>query len=487
MAQNKKFNDSLLVDQISGAFVTQINTARDIAMNTALDKQDYVFKYALEQLYKVRDFVSKPNNILGSMQTKHGEVAEQLEVGIRNAQQVLNQNVSNNNTFSATFDGVGRLAPEDYLIDGVQVQSKFINGINNNLTHVLDHMKKYTEFSRGENNSYYHIPKDTYEIITRINNGEDVPELSKRTINAIKDKVLTIELESGKPFSEVVQPGMSTYAEPQLGNVEQTLNNHEGRLDAENKEIKDNIISDHRPSLAEAGQAALIGGAVGASLSLTTALYVKYKQGKTPFSGNFNADDWKEVGIDTSKGAAIGAISSAAIYGLTNYAEIGAPFAGAIVSAFKGVSALVAEYNQGKISFEEFYQMGLVICSESAIVGTCTAIGQTMIPVPILGAVIGSIAGKILCESAKYLSSKIQARMDKELVEFKKKIDESSIKLLDEIDRKFDHLGKLTVAAFDFSNNEKLVLSSIALAQEYGVANDEIIHNHDELDAFMLG
>ena len=90
---------------------------------------------SLQHIENVRDFVSDPRAILGSIQTKHGEIAEHIEVEIRNARDVLNHIKP-----SATFEGVGRTAPEDYLIGASQVQSKFINGAGKSLDHVLEHL-----------------------------------------------------------------------------------------------------------------------------------------------------------------------------------------------------------------------------------------------------------------------------------------------------------------------------------------------------------
>ncbi|MGQ0439973.1 hypothetical protein ACT4UT_23845, partial [Bacillus sp. B-TM1] len=104
---------------------------------------------------------------MGSDKTKHGEIAEQVEVHVRNAYKIL----KGMNPL-ATFDGVGRTAPEDYLINGVPYQSKFINGVINNLTYVLKHMEKYNEF--GRDGSKYMIPKDIYDLVTRLRAGETV-------------------------------------------------------------------------------------------------------------------------------------------------------------------------------------------------------------------------------------------------------------------------------------------------------------------------
>ena len=44
---------------------------------------------ALEYIDTVRDFVGTPENILGSQLTKHGEIAEQVNVYFQNARNVI--------------------------------------------------------------------------------------------------------------------------------------------------------------------------------------------------------------------------------------------------------------------------------------------------------------------------------------------------------------------------------------------------------------
>ena len=62
----------------------------------------------MQEMQVVRDFVGTPENILGSSVTKHGEIAEQVNVAISRARDVLLGNVP-----SSTFEGVGRVAPID--------------------------------------------------------------------------------------------------------------------------------------------------------------------------------------------------------------------------------------------------------------------------------------------------------------------------------------------------------------------------------------
>ncbi|WP_067521897.1 hypothetical protein [Endozoicomonas ascidiicola] len=496
-----------LEDQLQAALVGQVNTGReelinhshqtiDNALQEGLNQQDRAFDFAMEQIEKTRSDIGNLGGILGRIDTKHGEIAEKVEVGIRNAQQALRQEAEKPEEFSATFEGVGRTAPADYLIDGIEVQSKFINGANNNLRHVLDHMDKHANFSRDD--SYHHIPKDTHEIILKVISGENVDGLSERSIRAIQEKVASIEALSGKPFEQIVQPGLSTYDEVQIIRVDETLDRHSDNITSENSVRKDNlesqadsdkrtVLEENQIDLGEMGKVALTGAAVGVAVSLTADIYKNYKAGKNIFAGDYDLDDWKRLGINTSKSAAIGGISSAAIYGLTNCAGMAAPFAGAVVTAVKGMSTLVAQYNAKEISMNELMDLGLILCSESAVVGICTAIGQTAIPVPILGAVIGSIAGKLVCFAVKKLMPSMKEKMANQLAAYNAQLDAAAKIVIDRINEEFDRLGDLTTAAFDITNNRNLLETSIELAYAYDVDRSKLIHNDAELNDFMLG
>jgi len=73
----------LVQDQAAGVVVQAINEARVHDEIIKLATQDAAFETAVEQINKVRDFLSRPQNILGNAMTKHGEIAEQVEVGTR--------------------------------------------------------------------------------------------------------------------------------------------------------------------------------------------------------------------------------------------------------------------------------------------------------------------------------------------------------------------------------------------------------------------
>lgn len=182
-------------DQVFGAVVNNINEQRHAAEIASLLVQDQNFARALEEVNKVREFVGTPERILGSQQTKHGEIAEQVEVGIKNARSYLHGGEQ-----QATFEGVGRTAPADYLVHGVDVQSKFYNGINNTLSKgIVGHLDKYPDFT--SNGGFYHIPKDQFEVIEKILKGESVEGLSNKSIAAYKAAVAEIEKRTGQSGS----------------------------------------------------------------------------------------------------------------------------------------------------------------------------------------------------------------------------------------------------------------------------------------------
>ncbi|WP_028880889.1 hypothetical protein [Terasakiella pusilla] len=466
-------------DQVSGAFINNINQIRITDELLQQQIQDNHFKSAIDQIDKVREFVGSPENILGSDKTKHGEIAEQVEVGIRNARSALN-----GDEFRATFEGVGRTAPEDYIIDGIQVQSKFLNGTNNNLSAVIEHMEKYSSF--GRDGSFYHIPKNEYEIIQKIIDGKDVEGLKLSTIEAIKKKITEIETQSGLPFNEVVRPGQSDYNEVQQGVIHKTLDGHEETLSEQNQEIKEQISEDHQANLHEGLQATAIAAAVGATVSLTTGLYKKYKEGKKFYAGDFSLDDWKEVGVETSKGGAIGATSGAAIYTLTNYAQLSAPFAAAMVSAVKGIGSLASDLEKGEINQEEFIELSYIVCSETAIVGFATVAGQAAIPIPVLGSVIGSLAGTLIAKSLGSNNMITTKKIREDLEVYLNQLDEKYKILVQEITTEFDKLGSLTEAAFNIENNLKALHISAELAAAHGVKKESIMNSVHDVDTFML-
>ncbi|MDE0179363.1 MAG: hypothetical protein OXP36_12310, partial [Gammaproteobacteria bacterium] len=120
--------------QTSGSWVGLDAATRDAALAAILENQDRAFQEAMAEMQVVRDFIGSPEHILGNPDTKHGEIAEQVHVGFRRAMDAVHQR-----TPSATFEGVPSTSPVDYLDRGVEIQSKYYNGLRNTLSGVENH------------------------------------------------------------------------------------------------------------------------------------------------------------------------------------------------------------------------------------------------------------------------------------------------------------------------------------------------------------
>lgn len=470
----------IIKDQLIGSMINEINSNRIMNEIYELTNQDINFSKALSEIYNVRNFVGSPENILGNQLTKHGEIAEHVEVGISNARSYIKGGEK-----IATFDGVGRTAPEDYIVNGLNVQSKFYNGINNGLKNgVLAHLEKYQNFT--EDGGFYHIPKDQYLTIQKILNEEDVENLSSKTLNTIKSSINEIERVTGKSFTDVIKPTISDYSEVQQGVIHETLNSHEKDIISKNEHRIDEIKLEHKANFQEGFKATIGAAFVGGTLSFTTSVYKHYKNGKNIFKNELSKEEFKELGVDTSKGFALGGITGASIYGLTNYSSLSAPFAAAIVGATKSLSSLTMDYNKGEITLSEFIDMGLIVCSESSIVGIATAAGQMIIPIPALGAVIGSLSGVIMLKLLGEDSGKTISQVKKEMNDFLNGLDEAYLNVIDKIIKEFDELGDLTTIAFDLKLNTNLLSRSLDLARAYGVKETLLLKNKKEIDNYFL-
>lgn len=452
--------------------------------------QNQNFENALKHMMKMRQFLSRPDNILGTNQTKHGEIAEHLEVNVRNAKAALF-----GKTEVATFNGVGRTAPEDFILNGIKYQSKFINGTNNTLSHVLEHFGKYQDTSMN-----YSIPKDQYAMIEALRNGKNPNNLSVKTIHAILKKVEEIEQQTGRHFTDVVKPSVSNYADVQLGTIDKTVSNHEKDIVDQNEKIQEKIKNeaDNKIKAQEGRRAAtfneglkVAGTTAVASTAIhaTIIIFKKVKSGKK--IDQFNEEDWKEIGLTSVKAGGKAGLSAGSIYALTNLTSLSAPFAGAVTSAAMGITSLATDLKQEQISMDEFVTQGQILCIEAGIAAIGGAVGQVLIPFPILGPILGTVTANMLWGLAKGNLEKKEHELKKFLDAYSMgiiaKMDEAYKKIINSIIQKYDKYDSLISAAFDPKANAwVLANASISLAREIGVSEEKIIKSEVELDAFFL-
>ena len=457
---------------------------RGEALTGALETQDRALGEAVAEMQKVHDFIGSPQHILGNVNTKHGEIAEQVHVGFRRAADALHQR-----PLSAGIDHVPRTGPVDYVDGGVDIQSKYYNGLRNTLEGVASHAEGYKTFAAGEGR--YHVPRDQFEQLRELRETGAVDGLSQRRLEQLKAQLESLQRETGRPIEDLVEPGEASYDEVQQGAVHKTVDNREQQLRKENEQLRAQAREERGPSLAGSLQAAGVGAAVGAGVTLAGTLWAKHRQGKNPFrEGGFSTEDWKDVGLSVTAGAGTGAVTGFSVYWLTNSTDLAAPFAGSLVSGLMGIGALLQEQQQGHISEEEFADLSLIVAADAAVVGIAVVAGQTLIPVPVLGAFMGSVAGKLVVSAVKDVLGEAESELVERLRQFEtlatQRLDEALRAKLVELDAHFGRLEHLARLAFDEGINTELrMAASVRFAEAVDVRSDHILRSRDDLDEFM--
>ncbi|MCZ0951056.1 MAG: hypothetical protein OXJ56_00610 [Rhodospirillaceae bacterium] len=303
-------------------------------------------------------------------------------------------------------------------------------------------------------------------------------------------EVENLQRTTGRPLDDLVESSEANYDEVQQARVHETIKDREDSLAEKNKELKDQAHGQHGPSLSGAATAAAIGAAAGGGVRFAQAVWVKYRDGKNPFQGEFSVEDWKDIGLDTAKGAGTGAVAGGTLYLLTNSTDLAAPFAGALVSGLMGIGDLLGQYHSGEIDGEQFVDCSLMVAAEAAIVGLSAAAGQTLIPIPMLGAFVGSIAGKIAASAIRDGLGEAESELIECLKAYEAeaigKLDDALRAVMEELDAHFGRLSDLARIAFDETVNTELrLVASIQIAEAVEVPDHQILRSKANLDNFM--
>ena len=394
------YKDAVTIQGVGGV-VGAVNQIRMDQFVKNIRFQDINFENAINELNKARDFLGSPEHILGSAATKHGEVAEVFDVRFGNADRIIRGEDPN-----FTFDGVGRTAAEDYLKNNLPVQSKFVQS-NLSMDAVLNHLDKYPDFV--QNGGTYCIPKDFYEQINAWMklSPEELAKLPAseggRLARNVIERIRELESKTGKSFSEIVESSQVRYDQVQLKRAGSTIDAKEQEIIDVDGQRREEYWKMAQASVKEgfktAGIAAAISGVISFATSLITVLKTKSKK-----LNELTKEDWTEIFKETGIGAAKGGISGGAIYTLTNAAGMSAPLAAALVSATLGIASHAIRLYRNEISFDDFMYDILDIATEAAVSGIGAAVGQVLIPVPVLGSIVGSlVASAVLGLVKKHL------------------------------------------------------------------------------------
>lgn len=470
--------------QVAAAWSALDATQRAGELATALRGQDRAFLGAMRELQVVRDFIGSPEHILGPDGTKHGEIAEKVHVGVNRARDVLYGRAP-----AASFEGIPRTGPVDYRVGGVDIQSKYYNGLRNTLGGVADHAEKYPDFISEDGR--YHIPRDQHRQLDELRQTGRIEGLSDRSAGAIQRRIDDLERATGRSADDLIESGDASYPEVQRGRVHDTLQDREDTLAREDEDLRQAARDKHGPSMAGLGTATALGAAAGGGVGLAQAIWVKCREGKSPFRGEFSTRDWQDVGVVAAQGAGGGAVAGSAVYALTNSTALAAPFAGSLVSALMGVGALLRDHHAGTIDGDQFVEMSHIVAMDAAVAGLAVAAGQTLVPIPMLGALLGSLAGRLVASALKDGLEDSASALAARLAEYERnaygQLDEEYRALVQRLDAWFSDLERLAATAFDLESNATLLEASIQAAEAVGVRDEHILRTTDDVDAFIRG
>ncbi|MGQ0437629.1 hypothetical protein ACT4UT_04765 [Bacillus sp. B-TM1] len=132
-----------------------------------------------------------------------------------------------------------------------------------------------------------------------------------------------------------------------------------------------------------------------------------------------------------------------------------------------------------------------VLCFEAGVSALAAAAGQTLIPVPVLGAAIGVLTADILLSISNQFFVKGEKEFAEKLehlqAEAIQKLNEEHKKILEDIIHKYEEMGRIIDMAFDVSINVDVRLANSAnFARNMGVLENQILTSVNDIDAFFL-
>jgi len=479
------------VDYMNNIRLTDLMNAIESILTSETDKLsdlDTKSANALSHLDRARmEIVNLINSNRAGEARVHGFIAEFAETGIRNARDVY-QGLQNSVVL------LSNNGPVDILLQGKEMQMKFYADISVEIKQAANYRKMSMIF-----------PKDHVDVIKEIMSGAEAVEingniLSSTKINNIRKAIENESALRGVSYDEWLESSMLKYDDVRKGTIDQTLEREVNDINKQTAQqesgIKKEADSDRlsaqqeaQPSFGEASKVAGIGAAVQGGFNLGIFVYQKHKEGKEVW--DFDIEDWKECGVNTAKGAIKGGISGYAIYGLTNVCHLAAPSAGAITSGTFGLSNAIVKYRKGDVDTDGFIDLVTLNAIDATGAAIGAAIGQTVIPIPVVGALVGSIVATTALSLGKGVLNKHEIdviKIYKERINsFVDKLDSEYQVILDELLNEYHKLGNLQRYSFDLDFNVQLRLNfSANLANSLGVPEKDILKNEKEIDKYFL-
>lgn len=472
-------------EQAVASWVNYLNMERTARLMEKLQQQDTNWEHAIDTLKDSLKVIDKEiiERNRGGVKGMHGFISEVSECGIGNArEQIIGK--------KPIYEWIDDNGPSDVIKNGVEYQMKFVQSGNNlSLKAIEHHLEKYPNYLIEGHK--YQIPKDYYD---KIKYYLSIPEeqankmpTSTGDFSLKQWRKVNDFFKNGKIKPSDIEPAKLKYDEVQKGKIHHTYKGEEKSLKEKDQEIRDKAQEESKPSLEQGVKVAAVSAGVEGGMALVSSIAQKRREGKK-FS-EFDSKDWEYIAKETGKGAGKGAIRGAVIYGLTNYTKTPAAVASALCTASFGVAEQAYRLRKGEITQDEFIKNSEILCLDVSVSALSSFLGQTLIPVPVLGAVIGNTIGTTLYQISKEVLSSEERRIIRQYYEhlnkLDKELDKRNKELINELNDGLKRYYKLLEKAFS-PNYEEALYGSVALANAYGLPTDELVTSIEEIDEYFL-
>lgn len=318
-------------------------------------------------------------------------------------------------------------------------------------------------------------PEDAGKLLARNQNGPSLMDWER----------VQRFFEKGAVGIDSLEPSNLDYAEAQKGAYSGTVEAEKRSVRATDQNQRDEIHQDTRLTLQEGAKATLVAAAIEGGADFVLAVRAKRREGLA--LRDFSEQDWRDVAADAGFGFAKGGVRGVSILSLTNFTTTSAAAASSIVTASFGLAEQANKLRRGEIDETQFIDNAEFLSLDAAVSALSSSLGQVLIPVPIIGAVIGNTVGSVIYRAASSALSEqeaalierhlaeqhaLDARLATEYQELLEKLDASILNYLEVLERAFS------------PDMEVALLGSVELARELGV--DEVLDSEEKVLAYFL-
>lgn len=472
--------------QAVASWVNYLNQLRIDQLLSSFRQQDGNFLQALGSIdaamQKIELEVVGTNR--GGQHGMHGFIAEIAEVGMGNARKLIQGQ-------APVYQWVNDNGPVDLMRSGVEIQQKFVaSGGRFSLGAIAEHLQRYPDFV--QNGGKYQIPSDHFDMIQRLHamSAEEAGRTLSRSNRGPSftdwQRINTV-FTQGDLGIESLEASALKYPEAQRGAYHSTMAAEKDSLLATDQSLRENAYQESLPTLREGASATLAAAVIEGATAFVLAVVAKRREGHR--LNDFSQQDWLDVAGKTGFGFATGGVRGASIYTLTNFTATPAAVASSMVTAGFSIAQQANKFRAGEIDELEFIQNSEVMALQAAVSALSSFVGQAVIPVPVLGAVIGNTVGTVMFSAVASALSAREAEVIERYLAEQRALDRDLAAELQELLATLNHsmsdyLGLLERA---FSPDVQVaLLGSAELALELGVAAEEILDSDEKIHSYFL-